>query len=176
MTETESIQMMAQRYLKAFDSGGEQAADTVMSEIFNRHGREVVQAVFDEADRQKEFEWQEVKAQHARERQRIENAKHIFEGLPETVSFYEACQIKAARGDALAHQYLDYFNSREHRLETALTDAAVELHPGWHMEGKVMHKDDDAPDVLHGELVEWLYKNHPDVAKRIERAPACRPG
>src|SRR5262249_32055222 len=95
-------------------------------------------------------------------------AMHIFDGLP-PMRFAEACQIKAAQGDPIAQKYIDWFNSREYRLEEALTLAAVAVHPGWRAEGggKFTKLDDTAPG-LGGPLMEWFQKNHPKEAKRIE--------
>jgi hypothetical protein len=88
--------------------------------------------------------------------------KHIFAELP-SMTFGEACAVKAAQGDQLAQQYTDYFNSREFRLETALADAAIAVHPGWREEadGTLTKLDDNAPEVTNGSLVEWFQKNYP---------------
>jgi hypothetical protein len=49
---TESIQMMAQRFNKAFESGGEAAGDAVLDDIFKHHDRDIVLSVLEEAQRQ----------------------------------------------------------------------------------------------------------------------------
>jgi hypothetical protein len=45
---------------------------------------------------------QEKQAEHERHLREAAGVYHIFAGLPETVTFFEACQVKAAQGDALA--------------------------------------------------------------------------
>jgi hypothetical protein len=166
---TESIQMMAQRLAKAFDKSGQEAANAVVDEIAARYGRDMVLAVIDEWQRQCEFEQAEREAEFDRQMRRRAAAMKILEGLPTTVRFGEACRIKAAQGDPLAQQYLDYFNSREYRLHEGLNNAAVAVHPGWRAngEGRFLKLDDNAPEI-GDPLIEWFQKNYPKEAKRIE--------
>lgn len=171
--EIEAVQTMARRYMKALMEQDEDAADAVLVEINERDNSEAVLAVLREARRQADFEWAEQQAAHERELRRFAGIRHIFAGL-ETMpgmTFSKACEIKAAQGDALARQYVDYFNSREFRLDQALTEAAVAVHSGWRDDGDghLTKLSDDAPEVTDGSLVEWFQKNYPKEAKRIER-------
>jgi hypothetical protein len=55
------------------------------------------------------------------------------------------------------------------RLFTALQNAAIDAHPGWHrINDHVCEADDGAPDGAR--LVAWFKKTHPRAAERIERA------
>ena len=75
-------------------------------------------------------------------------------------------RIMAARGDKFALGLV--FDSRKYRLESALADAAVSLHPGWrdNSDGSFTKLDPSAPSPAA--LVEWLYQNHPKRAREIE--------
>jgi hypothetical protein len=131
---SESVQMMAQRVNRVHFEVGAAAADEMLVWIDQHHGREVVFAVLDEMERQAAFMFAEQRAEHERHERQMAGVWQIFTGLP-PMKFSEACRIKAAQGDPLAQKYIDWFNSRECRLEEALTEAAVAVHPGWRAEG-----------------------------------------
>jgi hypothetical protein len=110
-----------------------------------------------------------VQAYYERQIERTRRNIQMLEEFPKGTTMIEAATIKAKQGDPWAQQYLDWRNSREQRLYCAMLEAAVDLHPRWERDGVTFRKlDDEAPEA--DELVEWLYKNHPQVARKIEAA------
>jgi hypothetical protein len=100
-------------------------------------------------------EWQQ-EAEQARA------AAQLFKGLPNGITFEEACRIKAAQGSEFAQRSLAAMDSREHRVFEALFDAAVDLHAGWRLEKARRY----APHS-HA-LVEWFRTTHPHEARKID--------
>jgi hypothetical protein len=171
-----SIQTLAQRVTKLLDGEinkmfeGEGAADAMLEEIDRTYGRETVLAVIEEVQRQAEFEHEEKVAKYERDKRFAEEAIQILKGLPEGTKLLEACKIKAAQGDPLAQRYLAFLNSRTYRTETALHKAAAAVHRGWqaNADGSSSKIDDAAPESA--ELIEWLYREHPEIAPQVEAA------
>jgi hypothetical protein len=54
------------------------------------------------------------------------------------------------------------------KREHALLIAAVDLHPGWVQDNPAVIRKLDPNAPAPFELIEWLYKHHPEVAKKIE--------
>jgi hypothetical protein len=108
--------------------------------------------------------------QKRREAEQAAKEQAIMAGLPDGITFGEACRIKAAQGDPLAERYADFFNSKPYRLFIALCHAAVERHPGYRHTGKHSFRKiyPAAPD--EDELVEWFQKTWPAEARAIEAA------
>lgn len=170
---TESIQTMARRLDKAFKDGGAPAADVMVHELVRLHGRDVALAVFDEMERQHDFEWEEARAEHAKQSRFHAQMMRLFKACPEAKTTEEVCRIMASRGDPFAAEMLAWLGSHEYRLGVALDEAAAELHPGWRREGDgtLTKLDKNAPETGSG-LQEWLYKNHPARARAIEQSVA----
>jgi hypothetical protein len=167
----ESIQTMARWLDKAFAKGAE-VADAVLGEIAARHALDTVLAVLDELQRRRDGEWAMVEAEHEAYKAHHHEIMRLFAACPEAKTTGEACRIMAERGDAFAQSMQAWFDSREYRLESALTAAAAKLHPGWRRgaDGSFTKLDSSAP--VPPALVEWLYKTHPARAREVERREA----
>jgi hypothetical protein len=171
--DRESVRSMAQRLSNAVDEGGKVAGDAALAEIVRRDGRDVAVAALEELGRLVEserFELAEAEAEFEANKRFRDQAMRLFNACPETATLYEAARLMADRGDGFARGLMARFDSREHRLEEALVDAAAELHPGWRCndDGTFTKFDDSAP--APPALVEWLYKNHPKRAREIENS------
>ena len=168
---TESVQVMARRIDKAFAESAE-AATVVLDEIAARHGRDTALAVLDERTRRADAEWAMKEAEHEAHRANYNEIMRLFAACPEAKTTAEVCRIMAERGDPFAQSMQAMFDSREFRLQEALTDAAVELHPGWRddHDGSFTKLDPYAPEQL--ELIDWLYKTHPARARAVEQSVA----
>ena len=171
---TESVQVMARWLDEAFDHGPE-VAKVMLEEIAARHGRDAAVAALKAWQRQDDvarFEATETIAEIERgERQRAEMMR-LLRACPKGTKLDAAARIMAARGDKFALGLVAFFDSRKYRLESALSDAAMELHPGWRVngDGTFTKLDPSVPAQL--ELTEWLYKNHPARARAVEQSVA----
>lgn len=114
-------------------------------------------------------EWALKEAEHKARQAHTREIMRLFAACPEAKTTAEVCRIMAARGDPFAQSMQAMFDSREFRLQEALAYAALELHPGWRIDGDgtFTKLDPSAPEQL--ELIEWLYKKHPARAGEIER-------
>jgi hypothetical protein len=165
----ETIQTMERRLGKAVAEGAE-AATAVIEEILERHGRETALAVLEERTRRADAEWAEKVAEHEAYTAHHNEIMRLFAVCPEGKTTSEVCRIMAERGDPFAQSMHAMFESREYRLEGALTDAAVELHPGWRADGDGTFTKLDPAAPEPPALVEWLYKNHPAQARAVEES------
>jgi hypothetical protein len=167
---TVDIYKLAERYREAVEFGN---ADAIAEEIIETYGHEIAQAAFDEADRRDDLDWEEAQAQHKAWKEQYADAQMIFDGLPRDITFAEACRIKAERGDPLAQRYLNWLNSREYRLETALFDAAISKRPDlWQRRDNHVIKwlGDDGDGPSNEAVIEEFQKNYPAEARAIEAA------
>jgi hypothetical protein len=170
------INQYAKRIHMAFQKENATAADVVIREIAEKHGQELLLAVLDEVKNICRFAEEEAAAECERVRRENAEIDSICSGMPRDMSFAEACRIKAAQANVAAQRWLQYWDSRAFRLGDALLTAALERHPGWISHGNGhCTQTKGAPD--EEELVEWLYKNYPLVARDIERRfpPEARP-
>jgi hypothetical protein len=165
-TMTESVLTLARRLRKAIDEGGSPAGEAALMEIMRLHGRDIALAALEEMERRQDFEWEEIKAAHARGKRFHDGMMRLFKAFPEAKTTVEVCRAAAAHGDAFARQTLAWLESREYRLGTALDEAAAELHPGWRRndDRSITKLDKSAPEPGIG-LLEWLYKTHPARAR-----------
>jgi hypothetical protein len=166
---TESIETLARRLDKAF-AKGEQAARAMLDEITERHGLGTAAAAFAEMERRQEGEWALKEAEYEAGKAHRLEIMRLFEACPEAKTIAEVCRIMAERGDPFAQSMQAMFDSHEFRLQEALADAALDLHPGWRVDGdgSFTKLDPSAPEQL--ELIEWLYKKHPARARAIEES------
>jgi hypothetical protein len=169
---TESVQVMVRWLDEAFDHGPD-VAKAMLDEIAVRHGRGAAVAALEAWQRQDDvarFEATETIAEIERgERQRAEMMR-LLRACPKGTKLDAAARIMAARGDKFAIGLVAFFESRKYRLESALTDAAAELHPGFrgNPDGSITKLDPSAPGPQA--LVEWLYKTHPARARAVEQS------
>lgn len=162
---------LAKRLHRIDDERGPEAAESFLREVDAAYGRETVIEVLRLYRDRAAFEYDEVEAEHMRRNRQGAEMRHILDGLGE-IAFGDAVAIKAAQGDPVALKWERHLNSRQHKLDTALLAAAVELHPAWRRndDGTIEKIDDAAPE--EAALVEWLYKDHPDRAREVEATVA----
>ncbi|WP_377005985.1 hypothetical protein [Bosea vestrisii] len=112
--------------------------------------------------------------ENASRQAQMESADHLFDGMPDDMSFEEAVRIKAEAGDLTATAWLRALNSPDHVGRMALLDAAVEAPPGWRREGLryVRREGSDGP-VYDVSLVDWFKRTYPREAAEVERAAAA---
>jgi hypothetical protein len=174
MTDEIDLQKMARRLDKAFAESPD-AAKAVLNEIRERHGRDTAAAALHEWQKQDDaarFEATQVIADSERSMREADEFMRLFAACPEAETAAEVCRIMAERGDPFAKSMHARFESRTYRLEVALTEAAVELHPAWSHDGDGTFTQvaDRAPELRA--LVEWLYKTHPARARAVEQSIA----
>ena len=170
----ESVHGMARRLDKAFAEGPE-VAKAVLEEIAARHGRDTAVAALEEWQRRNDaarFEATEAIANLKKSERQCTEMTRLLRACPKGTKLDAAARIMAARGDKFARGLVAHFDSRKYRLELALANAAVELHPGWRgsPDGSFTKLNPSAPEQL--ELTEWLYKTHPARARAIEQTVA----
>jgi hypothetical protein len=164
------IQDMVRQLDKALAEGRD-VAQALFDQFAQRYGRETAVAALEAWQRQDDvakFEATETIAEIERnERQRAEMMR-LLRACPKGTKLDAAARIMAARGDKFAIALVAFFDSRKYRLESALTDAAAELHPGFraNRDGSITKLDPSAPGPQA--LVEWLYKTHPARARAVE--------
>jgi hypothetical protein len=165
MTDKMTVQKLAGEFQRAYDRG-ERDRDSIHRAI-EKYGPDLTMAALDLYRERVNFDAAETVANNEREIAQLEQEQALLDGLPKGTTLDEAAKIRAAEGNPFAKRVLAELNSREYRLTSALFVAAVDLHPGWRNTGDgEFKKDKGAPEPP--QLVEWLYKNHPEVARRIE--------
>jgi hypothetical protein len=140
--------------------------------LIETYGDEIAFEIFEEADRREKLDWEEAQAEHKAWQEQHADAQMIFDGLPRNLTFGEACRIKAGRGDPLAQRYLDFFNSRRYRVNTALFEAAVRKYPDlWRDNGdhSIAWLGKGEPPETHT-VIDRFQMEYPAEAKAIEAA------
>jgi hypothetical protein len=170
MTEKMTVQKLAGEFQRAYESG-ETSKDTVEKFCTLYGANLTIEAAFLWRERLK-FKKAEQNVEYERDKLQLDEAQKILAGLPPETTFKEAARIKAAQGDPLAQRIHAELTSPKARTQEALFYAAVKLHPEWkHLsEDEVLDKLADSTDMNDqwNAVVEWLYANHPKVARRIE--------
>jgi hypothetical protein len=126
---------------------------------------------FEVADREIDHENQERLEAHAQEAAFMEQMGRMFEGLPSTITFEEAVEIKAAEGDQWAIGYLAFEKSPARRIYCALAEAAYAAHPQFKRgnDGVIRWLGDGGADPSEAAMIDWFQKQYPARAREIER-------